>query len=70
MAKIAAAQIEYQEGGRAIWIHNDKGVTVMRINCSGQVKTHRNHRVVCASADINVEGDINICLPGRKKVPA
>ena len=61
MPKIAVAELEYVEGGNAIWIHSPKAVTVMRIQCTGQIKTcaiplHSSSHM----ADLNVVGNITI----------
>jgi hypothetical protein len=64
---IDVSQLEFMEGGKAIWIHNDKGATVLRIQCTGQVKIHTPCENICAHTDINVVGDIEICMPGKRK---
>lgn len=63
MATIAVSQIEYVEGGRAIWIHSPDGVTVMRIHCTGQVKVLERDSFKYPNADLNVTGDITIGMP-------
>lgn len=63
MIEIPVAIMEFVEGGRAIWIHDKQGATVVRIQCTGQVKVHGGCENICAHTDINVQGDIAICLP-------
>lgn len=63
MEHIPVAIAEFSEGGKAIWIHNDRGCTVFRIQCTGRIKTHKGCVNICAHADLNVEGDIEICIP-------
>lgn len=66
MTQINVAVMEFQEGGRAIWIHNDKGCTVLRIQCTGKVRIHQGCTNICAHADINVTGNIEVCIPSVK----
>lgn len=63
MITIPVAVLEFSEDGNTIWIHNDQGSTVLRIKCSGKVKVHPGCENICAHADINVPGDIEICIP-------
>lgn len=63
MTEIDVAVMEFSEGGKAIWIHNNKGCTVLRIQCTGKVKIHKPCDNICAHADINVIGDIEVCIP-------
>ena len=67
MRQIEVAQIEYAEGGRAIWIHNKKGMTVLRIQCTGKIVEHKECQNTCDHADINVVGDIDICITDKPK---
>lgn len=63
MTQINVAVLEFTEGGMAIWIHDKKGCTVIRIQCTGKVKIHEGCTNICPHADINVKGDIEICMP-------
>lgn len=63
---IDVAALEYVEGGRAIWIHNNEGSTVIRIQCTGKVTTEYGCSNICPHADINVIGDISLCMPGER----
>lgn len=67
MTQIPVAVVEFKENGKAIWVHDAEGCTVLRIQCRGKVKTHKNCTNICAHADINVEGDIEICIPSKRK---
>jgi hypothetical protein len=60
--QIPVAQLEFDVGGRAIWVHSELGMTVLRVTCSGEIK------VIPSSAgytyaDLNVIGDMNIFVP-------
>lgn len=68
MKSIRVAVIEFMEGGKALWVHNNKGMTVLRIQCTGNIKIDNECTNVCAHSDINVVGDINICIPNPKKI--
>src|SRR5687767_1963597 len=63
MTSIDVAVLEFSEGGRAIWVHDSQGSTVLRIQCTGKVKIHKSCENICAHSDINVIGDIEICIP-------
>ena len=69
MAKIAVAQIEYQEGGRAIWVHDPQGVTVMRIQCTGEIKTQAVEQLHSSShiIELNVVGNITVLKSKKRK---
>lgn len=60
---IEVAGLEFVEGGNTLWVHGTTGGTVLRIRCSGKitVKPHCTNSV--AHADMQVVGDIEICLP-------
>ena len=63
MIEIPVAMLEFVDGGKAIWIHDPNGGTVLRIQCTGNVTANYGCENVCAHADINVVGDIEICIP-------
>ncbi len=67
MTAIPVAVLEYTEGGNTLWVHNRKGATVLRVQCSGKIKIHSPCENICAHSDIRVPGDIEICVPERKK---
>jgi len=62
MHTIPIAILEFQDGGKAIWIHNKQGSTVLRIQCTGKVHIKQGCENLCAHADINVPGNIEICI--------
>lgn len=64
---IEVVELEFVEGGNTIWVHGPQGATVLRVKCSGQIKVQRGCENVCAHGDMEVTGDINICMPGRPK---
>lgn len=66
MIQIDVALMEFKEGGKAIWIHNRKGQTVLRIQCTGEIKIHPGCCNTCAHADLNVSGNIDVCIPDEK----
>lgn len=67
MTKIPVVLLEFVEGGKAIWITGPQGGNVLRIQCTGIVKTHSGCQNLCPHADINVTGDIEICIPDKPK---
>lgn len=64
---IDVAQVEFSEGGKAIWVHDAKGSTVLRIQCSGRIEVHDGCVNNCPHADINASGNIDICIPTEVK---
>ena len=67
MAKIAVTEIEYVEGGKAIWVHGPKGDTPLRITCTGAVKVVTVDGYLDApTIDLNVTGNITI-LKGKPR---
>jgi len=64
MTKIPVAIMEFDPAGNTIWIHNRKGGTVLRIQCSGEIHVHPCENI-CAQADIRVIGNIDICIPQK-----
>ena len=63
MIDIPVAVVQVDDGGRAIWVHDENGSTVLRIQCTGKVIVKRDCTNICAHADINVIGDIEVCVP-------
>lgn len=63
MQLIADAEVCFVEGGKAIWVNGPEG-NVLRIQCSGRINIRRECANFCPHADINVVGDIEICMPG------
>jgi glutamate synthase domain-containing protein 3 len=66
---VEVAGLEFVDGGNTIWVHGMTGGTVLRIQCSGKilVKPHCTNSV--AHADIQVVGDIEVCLPDEPSEP-
>ena len=62
--EIPVVAIEFDEGGKAIWVQQPSG-TVLRIQCSGQIKVRTGCTNNVPHADINVVGDIEICIPNE-----
>ena len=63
MIDIPVAVVQVADGGRAIWVHDENGSTVLRIQCTGKVLLRHGCSNKCAHADINVTGDIKVCVP-------
>lgn len=68
--QIPVAVVEFHEGGRAIWVHDAQGSTVLRIQCTGNVLVNPGCVNICAHSDINVIGDIEICIPEKEMAHA
>ncbi len=60
--KIPVVELEFEEGGNTIWVHNPIGATVLRIKTMGKITTNKECENVCSHSDIIVPDDINICL--------
>lgn len=58
---IPVQAIEFNEGGNTIWVQAAGG-TVLRIKCTGIIKSDACQSSPVSHSDIMVEGDINICL--------
>ena len=59
---IEVVGLEFIEGGNTIWVHGADGGTMLRIQCSGQIRVNPCQSPV-AHADVRVAGDIEICVP-------
>ncbi len=57
---IEACCIEFINGGNTIWVQSPQGATVLRIKCSGEIKTDECKNSPVSHGDILVDGDINI----------
>lgn len=67
MAKIPVIEIDYVEGGKALWVHGPKGDTPLRVTCSGVVKVVTVDGYLDApTIDLNVTGNITI-LKGKQR---
>jgi len=60
--QLEAAGLEFEENGNTIWVHGPHG-TMLRIKCSGQISV-KHCEAPGPHADVNVPGDIEICVPG------
>jgi hypothetical protein len=67
MTKIKVTLLEFVEGGNTIWVHSPKGATVLRIKCTGKIHVSRECQNTAAHSDMMVNGDIEMCVPARKK---
>ena len=59
---IPVVELEFREGGNTLWIHSPGG-TVLRIQCSGQIRVDGSCENPIPHADVQVHGDIAICIP-------
>ncbi len=66
---IPAACIEYEEGGNTIWVQGPQGGTLLRIQVSrgNKVTSTQCATSPIAHADIQVEGDVVMCLPRARR---
>lgn len=60
--EIAAAQIEFDDGGHTMWVHGLQGATILRIKAAGKISARLGCENVCSHADITVPGDIEVCV--------
>lgn len=65
--RLKAVEIEFHEGQSTIWVHGPEGATILRIKCTGKIVVQKDCENVCAHSDIEVQGDIHICVPARKQ---
>ena len=67
--QIPVHTLEFDEGGKTIWVHSPIGATVLRIQSKGGVTADRNCTNVCAHADIQIDQPVNFCLPPLNDAP-
>jgi hypothetical protein len=60
--EVPVAQLEFEDGGNTIWVHNEDGATVLRIK-AGKVVAKMGCENVCAHADLVVQGTVEVCIP-------
>lgn len=61
--RIEATEIEFHQGQNTIWVHSPLGGTVLRIKCTGKINIHPNCTNNLPHADMQVQGDIDVCMP-------
>ena len=59
---IPVCELEFVVDGNTIWIHSPRGATVLRIKTTGTILVDVCDSNPVSHFDINVEGDIKICL--------
>jgi hypothetical protein len=64
---IEACEIEFYQGGNTIWVHSPLGATVLRIQCTGRIDVREACENPVAHADIQVHGNIEVCVPTKMK---
>jgi hypothetical protein len=60
---IPVAVLEFFENGKTIWIHDDRGFTILRLAVRGGVSIDNECTNLSAHADIEVNGPVEICIP-------
>lgn len=64
--QVPVAQLEFDDGGNTIWIHNANGETVLRLKTVKKIEVQRDCINCCAHTDIITPHPIVICLPSKK----
>lgn len=65
---VDVAVLEFDNGGRTIWVHDASGATVLRIAVrGGAVRVNSSCSNICAHADLQVQGDVEFCIPEREE---
>lgn len=67
--KVPVAELEFDVGGNTLWVHSPAGATVLRLKLEGG-KFLVDDKCVNSVAHVDVisqEGDVTVCVPGRRK---
>ena len=64
--RIPVSILEFHEGQTTLWVHSPEGATVLRIKAK-QIYVQKDCENVCAHADVQVDGEITICIPSKPK---
>lgn len=67
--QIPVSSLEFDEGGKTIWVHSPIGATVLRIQTKGGITADRNCTNICAHADIQIDQPVHFCLPELDDAP-
>ena len=67
MKQIPVVLLEFKDGGNTIWVHGPEGGTVLRIKCTGKIRVNKCAASPIAHADLMVTGDIEFCVPSRRR---
>lgn len=59
---IPVCELEFIDNGNTIWVQSPQGATILRIKCSGKIKTDTCTVSPVSHGDILVDGDINLCV--------
>jgi hypothetical protein len=59
--QIPVMMLEFDTDGNTIWIHNDKGATVLRIKTGGFI-VNQECENICSHSDIIVKEKVSMCL--------
>ncbi len=60
---IDVTQLEFEEGGKTLWVHNAQGATVLRLKFEGGIHSTVGCHNVCAHADAFIAGSLVFCIP-------
>lgn len=66
--EIPLVGMEFDDGGNTIWVHGDRGGTVLRVKTKGTIHVRDGCELVSHS-DIVVDGDIHFCVSDDVKTP-
>lgn len=69
MLEIPVEMLQIDDGGRAMWLHDENGSTVMRLQTTGIITLNHKCTNNCPHVDIRVSGDIEICVPPAWHAP-
>jgi hypothetical protein len=62
-----AAQIEFVDGGKTLWVHGPTGATVLRLKVTGKITAASCETSPVPHGDAIISGDLVICIPKRKR---
>jgi hypothetical protein len=62
--RIPVSILEFHEGQTTLWVHGPEGATVLRIKAK-KINVQKDCENVCAHSDIQVDGEITICIPSK-----
>lgn len=65
LRQIPVSIIEFREGGNTLWVHSNKGHTVLRIECQ-TITVDKLCNNVGAHADLLIDKPIDFCIPAEE----
>jgi len=61
--------LEFDEGGKTLWVHAPNGATVLRVTTrGGKIRVSKSCQNIVSHADVITTDDIEICMPKSKRV--